>query len=204
MDGRPFQYASGSFHYFRALPEVWGDRMATMKNAGLNVLDTYIEWSLHNPAENRYHFGGMANVERFLELAVEHGLYVILRPGPYICAERDNVRNSVCHFPFFDFRSLIPMGFVRFQGGIPYWLLSKYPDIRLRTSDPDYLSEIRKWYGQVMPRFERFYYENGGPIILVQIENEYGVSKLADRNYLNWLRDETGTTWMGERENCRR
>lgn len=65
--------------------------MATMKSAGLNALDTYVEWSLHNPEENTYDFSAIANVERFLEIAAEHGFYVILRPGPYICAERDNV-----------------------------------------------------------------------------------------------------------------
>lgn len=184
LDGKPFQYASGSFHYFRALPEVWGERLATMKAAGLNAVDTYVEWSLHNPAENTFDFSGLANVERFLELAAERGLLVILRPGPYICAERDNVS------PLTASRSPLRLGL--FQGGIPYWLFSKHPNIRLRTSDADFLDEVRKWYAKLMPRMERFLYENGGPIILVQVENEYGVSRLCDKVYLNWLRDETG------------
>lgn len=91
MNGKKFQYVSGSFHYFRAVPDAWEDRLRTMRTAGLNVLDTYVEWSLHNPQENVYDFDGIADVERFLTLAEKQGFYVILRPGPYICAERDNV-----------------------------------------------------------------------------------------------------------------
>lgn len=71
-------------------------------------------------------------------------------------------------------------------------MIRKYPNIQLRTSDPDYLREVGIWYEKLMPRIERFLYGNGGRIILVQIENEYGVSQLCDRNYLNWLRNETG------------
>lgn len=91
MNGKPFQYVSGSFHYFRALPDVWAERLDTMRSAGLNAIDTYIEWSFHNPEENVNNFTGMADVVRFLQLVRDRGLYVILRPGPYICAERDNV-----------------------------------------------------------------------------------------------------------------
>lgn len=94
MDGKEFQYVSGSFHYFRAVPDAWEDRLKTMRAAGLNALDTYVEWSLHNPQENVYDFEGMADVERFLTLAQQQGFYIILRPGPYICAERDNVGHN--------------------------------------------------------------------------------------------------------------
>lgn len=94
LDGQAFQYASGSFHYFRAVPEVWADRLKTMRSAGLNALDTYVEWATHNPEEGEYNFDGIANIELFLELAQKEGFYVILRPSPYICAERDNVRNK--------------------------------------------------------------------------------------------------------------
>lgn len=93
LDGQDFQYVAGSFHYFRALPTVWAARMKTMKLAGLNVLDTYVEWSLHNPRDGIYDFDGMANLTQFLDIAAAEGFLVILRPGPYICAERDNVND---------------------------------------------------------------------------------------------------------------
>ncbi|XP_065357255.1 beta-galactosidase-like isoform X2 [Calliphora vicina] len=166
MDGKPFQYVSGSFHYFRALPDAWHKRLRTMRSAGLNVLDTYVEWSLHNPHDGVYDWSGIADVERFIELAHKEGFYVILRPGPYICAERDN-------------------------GGLPHWLFRKYPGIQLRTSDTNYIHEVSEWYSKLMPRMERFLYGNGGPIIMVQVENEYGSFSACDRDYLNWLRDET-------------
>uniref|UniRef100_A0A1B0A5L0 Beta-galactosidase n=1 Tax=Glossina pallidipes TaxID=7398 RepID=A0A1B0A5L0_GLOPL len=166
MNGEPFRYVSGSFHYFRALPEVWQKRLRVMRASGLNAVDTYIEWSLHNPQDGIYEWSGIADIETFIHLAEQEGFYIILRPGPYICAERDN-------------------------GGIPYWLFSKYPNIRLRTSDPDYLYEVSIWYNKLMPRLQRYFYGNGGPIIMVQIENEYGGFHTCDRDYLRWLRDET-------------
>lgn len=92
MDGKPFRYVSGSFHYFRALPETWQRHLRTMRAAGLNAVDTYVEWSFHNPTDGNYNFEGKADLERFIQLAQQEDLYVILRPGPYICAERDNVR----------------------------------------------------------------------------------------------------------------
>ncbi|XP_004534040.1 beta-galactosidase [Ceratitis capitata] len=166
MDGLPFRYVSGSFHYFRALPQVWEERLKTMRAAGLNAIDTYIEWSLHNPHDGSYIWDGIADIERFLELAHSIGFYVVLRPGPYICAERDN-------------------------GGLPHWLFTKYPEIKVRTSDPNYQLEVSKWYAQLMPRLQRYFYGNGGPIITVQIENEYGAFYACDAKHLIWLRDET-------------
>lgn len=94
MDGEPFQYVSGEFHYFRALPQTWARKLRTLRAAGLNVVSTYVEWSLHNPKENVYVWEGIADLENFIKIAEEENLYVILRPGPYICAERDLV------FPF--------------------------------------------------------------------------------------------------------
>lgn len=111
LDGQPFRYISGSFHYFRAVPESWRRIIRLMKAAGLNAISTYVEWSLHNPHDGVYDWTGMADLERFVETCKEEGMFVLLRPGPYICAERDN-------------------------GGFPVWLLKKYPGIKLRTRDP--------------------------------------------------------------------
>jgi len=126
----------------------------------------YIQWSLHNPKDGIYDWQGIANIERFVEIATEEDLYVILRPGPYICAEIDN-------------------------GGLPYWLANKYPGIQVRTSDSDYIREVTKWYSVLMPLFEDHWYGNGGNIIMVQVENEYGAFKACDQEYKEFLRDET-------------
>ncbi|CAO1424480.1 unnamed protein product [Diamesa hyperborea] len=166
MDKKPFQFIAGSFHYFRALPETWQMKLRTMRAAGLNTVTTYVEWSLHNPKDGVYDFKGIADLEYFIELAAQEDLYVILRPGPYICAERDN-------------------------GGFPYWLLHKFPGIQLRTYDFNYRMEVEKWYQVLMSKMQRLLYGNGGPIIMVQVENEYGSFYACDHKYMEWLRDET-------------
>lgn len=91
MDEEPFRYVSGEFHYFRALPQTWSKKLRTMRAAGLTAVSTYVEWSLHNPKENVYVWDGIADLIQFINIAEEEDLYVILRPGPYICAERDMV-----------------------------------------------------------------------------------------------------------------
>ncbi|XP_030374180.1 beta-galactosidase [Scaptodrosophila lebanonensis] len=165
-DGQPFRFIAGSFHYFRAHPDTWQKHLRTMRAAGLNAVTTYVEWSLHNPRDGAYVWRGIADLERFIRLAVAEDLLVILRPGPYICAERD-------------------------MGGFPYWLLTKYPNIRLRTADIDYLNEVRIWYSVLFAHISQYLYGNGGPIIMVQVENEYGSYSACDGNYRTWLRDET-------------
>ncbi|XP_037946406.1 beta-galactosidase-like [Teleopsis dalmanni] len=165
-DGQPFRFISGSFHYFRAHPETWQRKLRTMRAAGLNAVTTYVEWSLHNPKEGVYVWNGIANLEKFIKYAIDEDLLVILRPGPYICAERD-------------------------LGGFPYWLLTKYPGMQLRTADINYLFEVRLWYSVLMARMAPFLYGNGGPIIMVQVENEYGSYYACDKKYRTWLRDET-------------
>jgi len=92
MDNKPFRFVAGSFHYFRALPETWRQKLRTMRAAGLNAVTTYVEWSLHNPKDGTYTWHGIADLVQFIKLAQQENLYVILRPGPYICAERDMVR----------------------------------------------------------------------------------------------------------------
>lgn len=125
-----------------------------------------MEWSLHNPKEGVYDWTGIADLNRFIEEATEEGFHIVLRPGPYICAERD-------------------------MGGLPYWLLRKYPNIKLRTYDPDYLHEVEQWYKILMPRIEKHLYGNGGSIIMVQVENEYGSFGVTDQQYKLWLKNLT-------------
>ncbi|ETN58685.1 beta-galactosidase [Anopheles darlingi] len=165
-DGQPFQFISGSFHYFRALPQSWRHILRSMRAAGLNTVMTYIEWSLHEPMPGQYSWDGIANLEKFIETARSEDLFVILRPGPYICAERD-------------------------MGGFPHWLLTKYPAIKLRTYDIDYLREVQKWYNQLMPRISRHLYGNGGPVIMVSIENEYGSFSACDQQYMQFMKNIT-------------
>ncbi|XP_078050628.1 beta-galactosidase [Augochlora pura] len=163
LDGKPFRYVSGSFHYFRAPKRYWRSNLRKLRAAGLNAVSTYVEWSLHEPEENQWQWSGDADLVEFLTIAEEEGLLVLLRPGPYICAERD-------------------------FGGLPYWLLSRVPDIRLRTDDSRYMKYVERYLNELFRRVEPLLRGNGGPIIMVQVENEYG-SYACDHDYLNHLRD---------------
>ncbi|XP_060881169.1 beta-galactosidase-like [Metopolophium dirhodum] len=163
-DGQVFRYVSGSLHYFRVPKPYWRDRIQKMKAAGLNAISTYVEWSLHEPYPGVYNFDDIADLEYFLQLVKDEGMYLLLRPGPYICAERD-------------------------FGGFPFWLLNVVPKKRLRTNDPSYKHYITKWFDVLMPKIDRFLYGNGGNIIMVQVENEYGSYNACDQEYMLWLRD---------------
>uniref|UniRef100_A0A667Y260 Beta-galactosidase n=1 Tax=Myripristis murdjan TaxID=586833 RepID=A0A667Y260_9TELE len=160
-DGEAFRYISGSIHYSRIPRVYWKDRLLKMYMAGLNAIQTYIPWNYHEPSPDQYNFSGDRDVKHFLQLAQDIGLLVILRPGPYICAEWD-------------------------MGGLPAWLLSK-KDIVLRSSDPDYIAAVDKWMGKILPMIKPFLYQNGGPIITVQVENEYGSYFACDYNYMRHL-----------------
>lgn len=160
-DGQPFRYISGSIHYFRVPSFYWKDRLLKMKMAGLNAIQTYVPWNFHELRPGQYQFSGDHDVVQFLQLAHELGLLVILRPGPYICAEWD-------------------------MGGLPAWLLEK-ESIVLRSSDPDYLAAVDKWLGVLLPKMKPLLYQNGGPIITVQVENEYGSYFSCDYDYLRFL-----------------
>lgn len=170
MDGEPFKIISGSIHYFRVVPEYWRDRLEKLKALGCNTVETYIPWNLHEPKKGEFRFDGMLDVERFIRLAGELGLYVILRPSPYICAEWE-------------------------LGGLPPWLLGE-DGMRFRVYYPPYLKHVKEYYQVLMKKLAPLQIDNGGPVIMMQVENEYG-SYANDKKYLEWLRDtmrELGVT----------
>lgn len=157
LDGEPFSIMSGAIHYFRTVPEYWEDRLTKLKACGLNTVETYTCWNLHERREGQFDFSGILDIERFIETAERLGLWVILRPGPYICAEWE-------------------------FGGLPSWLLS-YPDLALRCDDPVYLEKVRPYYRELLCRVRPHLCTNGGNVIMVQVENEYG-SYGDDKAYL--------------------
>ena len=161
-DSKPHLIISGAFHYFRAHPEQWEDRLKRLAAMGLNTVETYVAWNLHEPRPGEYNFSGIADLERFLNLAKAQGLDAIVRPGPYICAEWEN-------------------------GGFPGWLL-KDRNIKLRTMHEGYLAQVDKWFDVLVPIIARHQAANGGNVIMVQVENEYG-SYRDDKTYLEYLRD---------------
>lgn len=164
LDGKPFQYVSGSFHYFRTPRAYWRDRLRKMRACGLNAVSTYVEWSLHQPQPNVWKWTDEEDVVAFLKMAQEEDLYVLLRPGPYICAERD-------------------------AGGLPPWLLTLVPDIELRTNDSRYLNYAENYLNTLMEQVKPLLRGNGGPVIMVQVENEYGSFHACDTAYKERLRD---------------
>ena len=167
LDGRPFQIISGGIHYFRVLPEYWEDRLRKLKALGCNTVETYVPWNMHEPKKGEFDFvgerwHGMLDLKRFVETAQKIGLWVILRPSPYICAEWD-------------------------FGGFPAWLLSE-GEMELRTSDERYLRHVRDYYQVLMPYLAPMQVTQGGPVLMMQVENEYGTFG-NDRKYLELLRD---------------
>ncbi|XP_021942675.1 beta-galactosidase isoform X3 [Zootermopsis nevadensis] len=164
LNGSPFRYVSGSLHYFRVPRAYWRDRLRKLRAAGLNAVSTYVEWSQHEPSPGRFEFSGELDLQYFIRLAQEEDLLVLLRPGPYICAERD-------------------------MGGLPPWLLTVKPDIYLRTNDTTYMEYVERYLNYVLTSVQVYLYGNGGPIIMVQIENEYGSYQACDSSYMTQLRD---------------
>ncbi|NXR89045.1 BGAL galactosidase, partial [Hypocryptadius cinnamomeus] len=160
-DGAPFRYISGSIHYSRVPRPAWRDRLLKMYMSGLSTVQVYIPWNYHEALPGVYDFSGNRDVEAFLDLTAELGLLVILRPGPYICAEWE-------------------------MGGLPAWLLWK-PDIILRTSSPAYLEAVDSWLHVLLPKIKPRLYHQGGNIISVQVENEYGSYYACDYGYLRHL-----------------
>lgn len=162
LDGQPLRILSGAMHYFRVLPQYWRDRLEKMRAFGLNTVETYIAWNLHEPQPGEFRFEGMLDVVKFIQLADEVGLKVIVRPGPYICAEWD-------------------------FGGLPFWLLKDHA-MQVRCAYPPYLDAVDRYFDALLPRLAPLQSTRGGPIIAMQVENEYG-SYGNDKVYLHYLAD---------------
>nr|WP_235833405.1 beta-galactosidase [Glaciibacter flavus] len=148
LDGEPFRVLSGALHYFRVHPDQWAERIRAAKIMGLNTIETYVAWNQHAPTPDTFDVTGRLDLAAFLDTVSAEGLHAIVRPGPYICAEFDN-------------------------GGLPGWLTHR-PDIALRSSDPAYLDPVEDYLTRVIAIVRPRQIDVGGPVILMQIENEYG------------------------------
>ncbi len=170
LDGKPFRVISGSIHYFRVVPEYWRDRLEKLKAMGCNTVETYIAWNVQEPKKGVFEFEGRYDLVKFVRTAQELGLYVILRPSPYICAEWE-------------------------FGGLPAWLLAE-DGMRLRACHESFLKHVREYYDRLFPLITPLQITEGGPVILMQVENEYGYYG-DDTRYMETMRDlmlERGVT----------
>ncbi len=170
LDGKPFRVISGSIHYFRVVPEYWRDRLEKLKAMGCNTVETYIAWNVHEPKKGVFEFEGRYDLVKFVRTAQELGLYVILRPSPYICAEWE-------------------------FGGLPAWLLAE-DGMRLRACHESFLKHVREYYDRLFPLITPLQITEGGPVIMMQVENEYGYYG-DDTRYMETMRDmmlERGVT----------
>jgi beta-galactosidase len=148
FDGRPYQVISGEMHYPRVPRAYWRDRFRKARAMGLNTITTYVFWNLHEPRPGEYDFSGQNDIAEYIREAQQEGLNVILRPGPYVCAEWE-------------------------LGGYPSWLLKDH-DLVLRSRDAKYTAAVERWFTRLATEITPLLLKNGGPIIAVQVENEYG------------------------------
>ena len=150
LDGKPFKILSGELHYERIPREYWHARLKMARAMGLNTIATYVFWNVHEPTPGQYNFSGNADLVAFIKAAQEEGLYVILRAGPYSCAEWE-------------------------FGGFPAWLL-KDPRMSttLRTNDPAFMVPVERWITRLAKETAPLQIGHGGPILITQVENEYG------------------------------
>ena len=161
INGKATKLVSGAMHYFRIVPQYWEDRLLKLKESGCNCVETYVCWNLHEKKEGEFDFSGWLDLGKFLDMAKDMGLYAIVRPGPYICSEWD-------------------------FGGMPWWIL-KYRDIELRCNNDRFKNVCTPYLEKVCDIMKPRLVSNGGNIIFVQIENEYG-SYGNDKEYLTWLK----------------
>jgi beta-galactosidase len=160
MDGKPFQIISGAIHYERVPQAYWRDRLRKARAMGLNTVETYVFWNVHEPAPGKFDFSGQYDVAEFVREAQQEGLFVILRPGPYACAEWD-------------------------FGGFPAWLLRE-PGMVVRSRNAPFITAATRWIHRLGKELAPLQSANGGPIIAVQVENEYG-SYGKDHEYMEQI-----------------
>ena len=147
LNDAPFKILSGAIHYFRVHPDDWYHSLYNLKAMGFNTVETYIPWNLHEPKKGEFQDTGIHDIETFLQIAQDLGLYAIVRPSPYICAEWE-------------------------WGGLPAWLLKE--QLRVRSSDPRFLAHLEDYYAFLLPKLAKRQLSNGGNILMFQVENEYG------------------------------
>lgn len=162
LNGKPFVVKAAEIHYPRIPKEYWEHRIKMCKAIGMNTVCIYIFWNIHEQKEGEFDFSGNNDIAAFCRLAQKNGMYVIVRPGPYVCAEWE-------------------------MGGLPWWLLKK-KDIRLREQDPYFMERVKIFEEKVGEQLAPLTIQNGGPIIMVQVENEYG-SYGEDKPYVSAIRD---------------
>ncbi|WP_311215161.1 MULTISPECIES: beta-galactosidase [unclassified Arthrobacter] len=162
LNGEPFRILAGAIHYFRVHPDLWADRIHKARLMGLNTIETYVPWNEHSPFPGAFVADGGLDLGRFLDLVAASGMKAIVRPGPYICAEWDN-------------------------GGLPAWLFTD-PTVGVRSSEPGYLAAVSSYMEAVLALVVPRQITQGGPVIMFQIENEYGAYG-NDKEYLQHLVD---------------
>ncbi|MBR6715884.1 MAG: beta-galactosidase [Prevotella sp.] len=162
QNGQPFIVKAAEVHYPRIPRPYWEHRIKMCKALGMNAVCIYIFWNIHEQKEGQFDFTGNNDVAEFCRLAQKNGMYVIVRPGPYVCAEWE-------------------------MGGLPWWLLKK-KDVRLRERDPYFMERVKIFEKKVGEQLAPLTIQNGGPIIMVQVENEYG-SYGEDKPYVSEIRD---------------
>ena len=162
LNGEPFVVKAAELHYPRIPRPYWDNRIKLCKALGMNAVCLYVFWNAHEPQPDNFDFTGQNDLREFVKLCQANDMKVILRPGPYVCAEWE-------------------------MGGLPWWLLKK-KDIRLRENDPYFLERVDKFQKQVAQQVGDLTVENGGPIMMVQVENEYG-SYGIDKEYIANIRD---------------
>ena len=162
LNGQPFIVKAAEVHYPRIPRPYWEHRIRMCKALGMNTICIYVFWNIHEQREGEFEFTGQNDVAAFCKLAQKNGMYVIVRPGPYVCAEWE-------------------------MGGLPWWLLKK-KDIRLRERDPYFMERVKIFEQKVGEQLAPLTIQRGGPIIMVQVENEYG-SYGEDKPYVSEIRD---------------